>query len=209
MGKFLIHVIFSSNIGKPARFEEIMGKISAVFLFKSNKIKLLMVFINFHNSYFLYFLTCDELHLFLRIHQQEVVVVWREVHPFFQWWLTTGLRYDLTVGIFFLHKDKPSFFSFFSWCEILLTAQKSERKWIFDILESTLERALTSQEIQTSKLTEYVYMSDVFSFCFFQVRLNFKIYLVKEHLYISQFLCDFYPLQFSVVFFFFKDLQVL
>lgn len=52
MGKFLIHVIFSSNFGKPARFEEIMGKISAVFLLKTNKIKLLMVIINFHNSFF-------------------------------------------------------------------------------------------------------------------------------------------------------------
>ena len=113
MGKFLIHVIFSSNFGKSARFEEIMGKISAVFLLKTNKIKLLMVIINFHkNSFLLYFLTCDELHLFPRIHQQEVVVVWREVHPFFQWWLTTGLRCDLAVGIFFLHKVKPSVYLF-------------------------------------------------------------------------------------------------
>lgn len=183
-----------------------MGKISAVFLLKTNKMKLLMVIINFHNSFFLNFLTCDELHLFPRIHQQEVVVVWREGHPFFQWWLTTGLRCDLAVGIFFLHKVKRSIFSFFPWCEICLTARKSKRKWIFYVLESTLKRVLTYQEIQLSKLTKYVYMGDVFSFCFFQVRLNFKIYLVKELLYFSHLFCTFYPLQFGV--FFFKDCQV-
>lgn len=161
-----------------------------------------MVIINFHNSFFLNFLTCDELHLFPRIHQQEVVVVWREGHPFFQWWLTTGLRCDLAVGIFFLHKVKPSIFSFFPWCEICLTARKSKRKWIFYVLESTLKRVLTYQEIQLSKLTKYIYMGDVFSFCFFQVRLNFKIYLVKELLYFSHLFCTFYPLQFGVFFFF-------
>jgi len=44
-------------------------------------------------------------------------------------------------------------------------------------------------------------MGDVFSFCFFQVRLNFKIYLVKELLYFSHLFCTFYPLQFGGFFF--------
>ena len=34
---FRIHAIFSSNVGKLARFDAIMGKTSAVFLFKPHK----------------------------------------------------------------------------------------------------------------------------------------------------------------------------
>ena len=50
--KFLIHVIFSSSTGKLAKFDEIMGKISAMFL--ARKKKSITVIVNYELRLILY-----------------------------------------------------------------------------------------------------------------------------------------------------------